>query len=263
MTNISKCLVVLATVASLAFLGVASVSSVGGPNYEAQFDDPTLESIAFTVKVDEETGKRTYSAQTRRKRREPNADPKKPPGKFADKNIATDSKVLPHVLIEARKFVQKEQKAREQALDDVINGRKADAQKGLSALVPMQKKIDDAKRMIKVDIAAMETRLKGLNQKFKAVYASLVALNTKAVTSTFEASKLRVIAKRRRQEIERLRSQVEELKADQFRLIKQKQKLEVILVRLQGINKRLARRQAALLKQGAQPGNSKTPAKSN
>ncbi|MCH8830129.1 MAG: hypothetical protein IID45_11190, partial [Planctomycetes bacterium] len=66
MTNISKCLAVLATVASLAYLGVVSVSVVGGPNYDANFDDPNLSDVKLTKKVEEETGKANYHVDARR-----------------------------------------------------------------------------------------------------------------------------------------------------------------------------------------------------
>ncbi|GAB4142722.1 MAG: hypothetical protein Tsb009_13240 [Planctomycetaceae bacterium] len=256
MTNISKCLVVLAAVASLAFLGVVSVSSVGGPNFEAQFEDPTLSGIAFSEKMDEETGKVTYSAQTRRKRP---SDPNNPNSEYVEKKIETDSKVLPRVLIKAREFVAQEQKLREEELDLAING----GQKNNRPVIGLKKKIENAKKLIAMDIQAMEKRLTDLKTQFEAAYKTLEGLNAQAVTAATDTLSKRREAKRRRQEIERLRNQVEDLKADQFRLLEQKRKLEVLLVRLVGINERLERRRQNLIKQGARSDYDKKPAPAN
>ena len=239
MTNISKCLAVFAMVACLAFLGVVAVSVVGGPNFEAQLSDPGLSGILFTRNTDQDTGKVTWKAQTRRHHLTDESNPNAP------KVIANDAKVLPQVIIDARKFIETEQGMKEEQIDKEIAER--------------TRMIAEAKRLKSIDVNAMEKRLEDLNKKLQAKHDALDGLAKLAVDAAAKAHKSRLESKRRREELERLRKQAEELIADRERLLVQKKKIEILLVPLQGNNERLQRRRQRLLKQGTNTGsNAKT-----
>lgn len=244
MTTISKCLTVFALVASLAFLGVVSVASIGGPSYEGHLTDPSLSSIDFETTMNEETGELTYSAATRRK---VPTNPDDPNSELAVKSIAKDSKVLADVVVKARQFVARQQQQKEEALTQKITRR--------------QQQIDEAKRLLAVDKKALEARLASLDTLLKTTQKTLEGLEQQAVDTRTKVLAKEREAARRKQEIDRLRNQVEELIADQFRLQQQVVKLENILVRLREINSRLERRKQVLIQQGAGSGSTGGQAK--
>lgn len=234
MTTISKCLTVFALVACLAFLGVVSVSSMGGPNFEAHKSDPSLSGVFFTVTVNEETGVVTHSAETRRKLP---TDPQNPNSDLAPKSIEKDSKVLGRVIIKARQYVKQDQQEREKAIDEQIVKRTA--------------QIKEAKELLTIDKKAMDDRMASLDQLLKTTQKSLVDLEEAAVQSRTKTLAKEREAARRKQEIDRLRNQVEELIADQYRLSEQLGKLQNTLNQLDSFNATLKARRDSLIRQGA------------
>lgn len=237
MTNISKCLVILALVASLAFLGTISVSMVGGPNFETAFNEPALDDVFLEKKVDEETGKATYTVQTAIKRPSV-AD--NPDSELASKYIDKDSKILPQTIIKAHEFITKGQKVTEEELDQEIKHFIA--------------KISAAQQHIKTDQVALELRVKVLGKTLIDTYTKLEEINRQAADAATQTLTKMKIAEWREQEIQRLRSQVNVMKAEQYRLQEQIKKFRLNLVELEGINELLLKRREQLLKQGATAG---------
>ena len=231
MTSFSKCLAVLATVASLAFLGLASLAAVGGPNYEAETNDPSLADVVFEQKRNEETGQVTWSAQSRLPIP---VDPNNPASAYEQKSISQDEKVLAKVLIESHAFQKKQQTQRKQYLDAQITLR--------------IKQIAEAKSMYKIDKVAMELRIKTLTTQLAVKHAALKTVLAAIVTTREDELKKRNEAKRRRSDIRRLGNLIKELQADRQRLLVQQSKLTKQVETVEGDNRRLLRRNLQLKK---------------
>jgi chromosome segregation ATPase len=221
MTNISKSLAVLATVASLAFLGVVSMSAVGGPNFEAEISDPTLNGVYFEKKVDESTGKVTWSAQSQ----------SAPAG--GDLQIVKDGKVLADVILKAQQRVQQLQTQRAKELDDRIKLRKL--------------QIEEARRLYATDIQAMAAREAELRKQLAAQQKKLEEVKAER-DATLDKSLQKIKEKKRRDnDIRRLGHLIAELQADRERLVAQQNKLQVLIETIRGTNQRLRERHQQLL----------------
>lgn len=216
MTTVSKCFVVFALVASLAFLGVVSVSAVGGKNYEADLNEPEFSAYAFT-KTEGDDGKVTYSAETRLVRPQ---DPNNPAGPVDIKKVATNEKVLPQAMIKVLDNESRYQSARLQQLE--------------AERVDLDKKLKAAQAAIAADSKAVQQRLAGLTDAIKNAQTRLSELNKKIVKAEDDARKKQREYQRRQDEIARLENQVEILKADKVRLDEQLVKLNVLEKQLQG-----------------------------
>jgi hypothetical protein len=222
MTNISKCLAVLATVASLAFLGVVSLSSVGGPNYEAEINDPALKGVLFVKNVDEATGKVTWSAKSQ------------PTTGSADGQIVKDDKVLADAILKAHQRVQQMQSQRSKELDDLKDRRKKD--------------IEEAKRLYAIDIKAMDAREAELKKQLAAQEKVLRDLKAEIIATRDKSLKKKDETKRRKNDIRRLGHLIAELQADRERLLVQQKKLEVLIESIRGTNLRLKQRHDQLIR---------------
>lgn len=233
MTNISKCLAVLATVASLAFLGVVSLSAVGGPNYEAELSDPTLNGVVFEKNLDEATGKVTWSAQSQ------------PTAGAADGQIVKDGKVLPEVILKAQQRVQQMQSQRIQQLDKLKDQR--------------TKQIEEAKTYYKIDLQAMAAREADLKKQLTARQKELQQIKSQIIATRDQSLKKKLEVKRRQNDIRRLGHLIAELQADRQRLLVQQQKLEVLIETLQGTNHRLRQRRQQLIERTSAGKNAVAP----
>lgn len=248
MTTFSKCLAVLALVASLAFLGIVSVSAVGGPNFEAQLDDPEFSAYVFNKEEDSE-GKVTYSVETKKKRLQ---DPNNPASAFEIQKVSSgNAKVLPQVMIDTLNAEMRHQQARIALLDK----RLANLKQTLAAV----------KAATAADYKAVQARISALNDAIAAEAKKLSDLNKKVATTQDETRKKAVEAVRRLQEIKRLKNQVEILKADKVRLDQQQTKLEILIKQMQGEVNAAKERNEQLKKQignygGTSGGNAKPKA---
>jgi chromosome segregation ATPase len=222
MTKISKCLAVLATVASLAFLGVVSLSAVGGPNYEAEISDSTLKGVLIEKNIDESTGKVTWSATTASSK----------PG-ASDGQIAKDAKVLPDVIIKSQQKVQQQQSQKIKDLEARIDQRKRD--------------IAEANRLYPVDLKAMDDRIASLEKQLAARHAELTNLKNDIIAKRDGTLKKKKEVERRQNDIRRLGHLIAELRADRERLAVQQKKLEVLIETIRGTNRRLEQRKRQLI----------------
>jgi len=250
MTNLSKVLAVLATVASLAFLGVVAVSAVGGPNYEAEIEDPTLSAVTFTREYDEATGVETWTAQSRLKQPE---DPTKSASEYKHKVIQSDAKVLPGVLVKAHEFVKQQQKQRLNGITKIDdNGNEVVVVKGLNQKIDDRKEqIKQAVRLFAIDETAMQKRIAAVDQQLNDLRAQLVKRKDEIISIRRDELEERKRAESLRDDIRRLTNQIDELAADRFRLIEQRKRLVVLIEMMKGTLARLERRNA-LLKQKAE-----------
>jgi len=220
MTTISKCLAVLATVASLAFLGVVSLSAVGGPNYEAEISDPVLTGVLIEKNIDDETGKVTWTAST------------SSTGAGSDGQIAKDAKVLADVVVKAHQKVQQQQSEKIKDLDARIDRRK--------------QQIEEANRLYPLDLKAMDDRIAALEKHLASRQAALSKLKSEVIATQDETLKKKKEVERRQNDIRRLGHLIAELRADRERLAVQQNKLEVLIDTIQGTNRRLEQRNRQL-----------------
>ncbi|MFQ5733948.1 MAG: hypothetical protein ACE5KM_18580 [Planctomycetaceae bacterium] len=228
MTNISKCLTVFVTVASLAFLGVVSASSVGGINFESETSDDTLSSIRWEKKFDDAKGKFVWTAQTRAKR----GDPDNSAAKFKEKDIGKDEANLPQLILKAQRTVRDDQKQRMRSLKQRIALR--------------NQQLKDAKIRIDADIVAMDNRLKGLRDELKKRRETRTARQKDVEKLQLAALKERQKANRRRDDVARIRNQIDELNGEIYRLNQQRNKLVVQIDSMKGTVERLMRRSRQL-----------------
>ena len=216
MTIVAKCFTVFALVASLAFLGVVSVSAVGGKNFEADLNNEEFEGYAFTA-TEADDGKVTWSAETRLPRR---SDPKNPASKLEIQKVANNKKVLPQAMIDVLNAEQRAQTNKISSLDTRITA--------------MTKKLTAARAAIAADQAAIKKRLDALSLAVAAATKQKSDLSSQQTKTLDEATKKQLELKRRLEEIARLEDQVEILKADKVRLDEQLIKLAVVEKQLQG-----------------------------
>lgn len=232
MTSLGKCLVVVAIVISLAFLGVVGMSWIAGPNFEAELGDPAFSDFHFTKAVDDE-GKATWSAETRLQRYR---DPSKRTGKFEIQKVqGANAKVLPSVMMQALKDEKTWQTARKTNLK--------------SQLDALKKKIAAAIAANAADRQAAIKRLEGIDKRIQQLAQTRLNLSTAMRKNLTEVEVARGTIKVREEEIERLTSQIDILKADKERLETQLRKLQVALKELQAEVVRLEDRNGDLKKQ--------------
>ena len=237
MTTVSKCLVVFVVAASLAFLGFASAVLQGGPNYQSQLKDPMLNGyIVETTKV-KKRGKttHTYTVTTRR----PQQDAE---GNWSGEVLEQDSPVLTEVIIAARKHLKGEQEKELEQIRRVIDGYEENGQK-----VPgLQDQITRAINEIEEDKKAFTKRETFLVAELGEIQKGIGKVTELAQNETAKAEQLQLTATRRREDVFRLKNQMEELKTDIFRAEKQRETLEDLLIRVQSKVQRLERRNKQL-----------------
>lgn len=251
MTTVSKCLVVFAVAASLAFLGFAAAVLQGGANLKAQLKDPLLRDYVFETAVSKEKGT-TYSV----KKRKPESGAAQPADgeEVAEgdeeaagsaptgESLQRDSAVLAQVIIAARKDLKKEQDDEKERLRREIEGYEENERK-----VPgLQDKIKRAKAEIEADTRAMEKREKQLVDELQRIQKAISDVTESAQKQSVEANQLRNLATRRREDVFRLENQLKELQTDKFRAVEQRKKLDDLLIRLQSKVDRLKRRNKQL-----------------
>ena len=214
MTKISKCLAVFTTAACLAFLGVASVSLVAGPNWEAEarglsdfsFEKSEGETITWSV---EET--------------------------VLEKPVNNGSSpVLPQVIIAARKSLKQKQ-------DDELLQLRDDISK-------IEPRLEEAKQLIKVDLQAIAQRKVELVAELEEIHRNTKDVSSQGIMKSQEAQDVRATVAQRREDVIRLRTQLTEIRTDKFRTMEQIILLRDALATVRSSLERLERRREQLAK---------------
>jgi hypothetical protein len=209
-TTIGKALAVATAVASLAFLGFAGVSTFGGPNWEGRAR--SIEGYTFS----------------RTEGENPQWTVKKHVG---DVSVPANKNLAPLIA---------------QVYDD----KKKDADEELAKLTarePLVKaEIEALGKSTVADLAAMDARAadyrKYLDQLRKDVEALAAQVDMKAA----DTQKLEQRIEARREDVLRLSAQLEELRADGFRIGRIQQQLKDLIQQLDGSLERARRREAQL-----------------
>lgn len=224
MTTISKCLAVLTTFLCLAFLGVAAVNAVGGPNWETRADQ--LEDYSFTRSEGENP---VWSASRR----------------ATGDSVGGTSPLLPQKLADALLDQTKRQRERIQTIEQGNPNTKAPS---LDVLKSETKK---AEALISADIHAMEAKEDQLRAELAALSDQVVKTTEQISKTALEAEKKHQKAARRREDIYRLRNLIEEIKTDRYRAIEHQKVLLDVLERYRGKVLRLERRNEILKQQAS------------
>ena len=210
MTRVGKILVVLISIASLAFAGFAILIFYAGPNYEEMAGQ--IDGYKFTLSTGENP---TWSAVRAR----------------GDSQVASDkslAKVIDAVLADKLKAIQDES---------------ADFK---SRIPPLTEELERTKAANEADIPALTEYIAAQRVRLEALNTQLGQLESQVLAETANAQKLENIASARRDDVFKLGGQLTEVKADKFRLEAIKRQLAEELEQVIGNIERAEARQKKL-----------------
>ncbi len=210
-------LTVTTTVVSVAFLGLAFIARVGGPNWNA--DRRRLEDDYIFEKIEAQEQPTTWTVKTR----------------VGDETIKANSRIEPEVIVAAYQHKINLQKEEIASLDQQIQ--------------QVESQLAATKPLIEQDFAAIDRRLTALRKAVDELTEQNVALLEEGKRIADEALRLRTLAKLRREDVFRLTQQLHQLQAEQYKLAEQQARLEDVLVRLNGVVERLEVRNRQLREQ--------------
>ncbi|MCA9039001.1 MAG: hypothetical protein KDA65_01500 [Planctomycetaceae bacterium] len=213
-TNFGKILVVITFIASVIFLMAAVDLYYGGFNWQEAADE--VENYSILPVQGEESHR--YQAT----------------------NMVTNESVgsvstLPRVLVASLN----DEKGKLQSENTEL-GKEIEA---------VQKKTNEYKQLIETDIAGLDQKAELLRAELKTTLQEIETLSQEVIGLTTEANKKLEDAEKRREEIARHNSELDEIKTEEYRLQKQKEKLEDLLTRYKEIARALKRRQEQLMQQ--------------
>lgn len=210
MTRISKVLAVFVAVASLAFVGFAMATTFGGPNWRVVMQAEEFKGYRITQSPDG-----MWSAT-----------------RGSDEGQVASSKVLPEVLSKVMDEVQQQRQERIQQ----VQGR----------IQPLEQKIADLDAFQYVDEEALKKYEDDLRKRLADTRQQEAETASRVIAATSDAQKLENQIAARREDILRLIQEVEELRADQFRLREIRAQLNDLLNQLDGNIERAEHRQKLL-----------------
>jgi len=215
MTKIAKILVVFVAVVSLAFAGFAVTTTFGGPDWRAITQAPYFQHYNIVPGGAPEF---IWTAT-----------------RVSDGAQIATSKRLPEVLVKVMDDILQRQQAELQVLNDrepllktrveSLTKAKANAEKALQAYETVQR------------------------ERLAAVRKQNEDISGKVIAATQEAQKIEDEIALRREDVASLQLQMEELKADQFRLQEVQKNLESLRTQLHGDLERAAIREQGLTQQ--------------
>lgn len=215
MTKIAKILAIFVAVMCLAFAGFAVVTTFGGPDWRAMTRAPYFQHYNFA-----QGGAPDFTWTATR---------------VSDGSQIGTSKRLPEVLVKVMDDILQRQQAELQ----VLNDREPQLKSRVETLT--RAKAEDEKALAAYETAQRD-RLAAVRKQNETVAAEVIA-------ATNEAQKVENLIALRREDVLALRRQVEELKADQFRLQQVQNNLESLLIQTQGDIQRATVREQGLQKQ--------------
>ncbi|MFO1019753.1 MAG: hypothetical protein U0903_03535 [Planctomycetales bacterium] len=211
-TTLSKLMTIFLLVGSAGFMGFAMVTAFAGPNWELKAKELT-----------------DYSFEA----------PTAPGGKWTvrERSLKEDtvgsSKSLAAVVVTALKHrAQKQQQ-------EIADNQKAIAE--------LQNRLKDVQDLIDKDLPALQRRHEYLDQEMAKVNQENKALAARDVADTNQIQQAYELIRTRREETERMHSQLEELRAERTSILEEKRRLEALLKQATG-NLQRAQRRYDLLK---------------
>jgi DNA repair exonuclease SbcCD ATPase subunit len=215
MTNASKGLVVITSVACFTFLGVVGMTSVGGPNWEAEarklqeysFEKSDGEPVTWTA-VEVVTGQ----------------------------SVGQATPVLAEAIINARKHLK------QRHLEEIGE---------ITEQIPeAQARRDEATELIEAGLKGIQDRDTALNAELDELEAQIAELAGEGIRKSQEAQAKRAVAELRREEVLRLKAQLAEIRTDKFWALEQIKQLRNALIQIQGNIDRMKRREQQLIEVG-------------
>ena len=211
MTKLGKILVVFTVAASLAMLGFAAVTIIGGPNWEvqaAQIPGYTFERTAGETPMWEVTDSVT------------------------SQKVGQPTPVLAAAVLAAQKHRRDKIQADITAIDAQLPGVLAETER--------------ARDLIAKDIAALNRREELVVAELNQVHEESDALSTEGVAATQEATNIHNEVVRRREDVYRLEGELAAVRADKFRLTEQYKKLRDAVIRVRLVASTLEDRKVQL-----------------
>lgn len=210
--NFGKVFVVLTTFLSVAFLGFSFAARIAGTNWEGEA--AALDKYYVETNVNEK--ETTYTVKD----------------KFNNESIKANSKLLPEVIVAA------------------YNHESGQLTEKITALEPqpelIKKRQEEVLFQQKADLKAMETREQEMQKVYDQQNQTINELTVEGKKVALEALTVWKEGELRREDVARLRNQLEELDVDQFHSLEQKKRLQDELSRLRGVLARLQRRNTQL-----------------
>ncbi|WP_339730163.1 hypothetical protein [uncultured Gimesia sp.] len=220
MTRFSKILLVLVLFTSIAFMGFAAVSSVGGPNWPKEADSMT--DYLFELQPGENP---TWSVKTRRGGEQISSSP-----------------VLAKVIVAAQK--------------DQIQKQNEKIDQLTKSISPLQKAITNWTRINQVDHEAMDLKATGLRGKITALDTEIAQLANEGIKISQQTLEVNQDASERRADVFRLQDQIEEIRNEKYLTQEQQKTLRDYIARIEGKVQRLQRQKESLEKAVQGAGNS-------
>ena len=217
MTTISKVLAVFVSVASIAFMAFALAQRTGGPNWEAEAREDDLQAAYMFQKIEGET---TSWDVTRR---------------FDDgqgDDTLPRAVMLPLAVMKAREDLLASQNKR-------ISDIQEELQRVSARKVILETTIQDDLDALKATQEKLVTVAQGLDKQIEAASKQLTSLSE-------ESEEIRQEARKRGEDVIRLRNQLAEIETDIFRLGQLRTKLTDRLVRIKITNRSLSQRNRSL-----------------
>ncbi|QDT30434.1 hypothetical protein [Gimesia panareensis] len=225
MTRFSKILLVLVLASSIAFMGFAAATAVGGPNWLQEKDK--LTNYLFEYQPGENP---TWTVKTRR----------------GGEQIST-SPVLAKVIVAAQKHqIQKQNEQLEQIT---------------KTIPPMQKAIDNWKKINEVDSAAMIVKADQIKQQIAALDKEITNLANEGIKIGQQTLEINQEAAERRSDVFRLQDQIDEIRNEKYLTQEQQKTLRDYIARIEGKVHRLQRQKMLLEKAVKGSGNTEVSQK--
>lgn len=211
-TTLSKLMTIFLLVGSAGFMGFSLVTAFAGPNWEMKARE--LTDYSFDAPATPE-GKWTVKERS-----------------LTEDKVGESKSLAAVVVIAMKHRVQKQQQ------------ELGDAQKAVTAL---QARLKEAEDLIAKDLPALQKRHEYLDQEITKVNAENKTLAAQDVASTNQIQQTYELIRTRREETERMHSQLEELRAEKTSIMEEKRRLEALLKQAAG-NLQRAKRRYELLK---------------
>ena len=211
MTKFSKLFVLFSTILSLAFLGFASVQLTGGKNWKAEA--ATIEEYQFT----QSTGENPQWSAAKR---------------YDQEAVGSPSPVLAKKIIDVQKQIIQEETEKRQRIE--------------AGIAEVDKQLAESKQLIDIDSKAIEVRQSDLEQQLKELTDQISKAQEQSVQVSRETRATQAEMEDRRDDVSRLKNELEALRTDHSRSIQQYEKLADLLIQLQGNNIRLEERNRQL-----------------
>ena len=212
-TQLGKVFAVCVASGSLAFMGISVVATIGGPNWRAEALE--VEKYGYEINLTE--------GQWNGVNKQGNVTVKQ-------------SKVLPAVLVDVLKDINKNDKSEIERLSDFEK--------------KLTESIAEMKAAIAMDEKALQLREEELRKRLAITTEEVRKLGTKAISNTEEALEKQSELKQRREDVYRLQSQVKEAQADLYRQAELIQQLKDQIIQVEGTLERSLERSQQLQGKG-------------